>query len=75
MRAEAPQQHRSSQVNFYPSRHPDPRKARKKDIKQARALLKPSKRSILTLFVELVSSIDTTRAQAHVLSTDATVRS
>lgn len=32
-------------VNFYPSRHPDPRKARKKDIKQARALLKPSKRS------------------------------
>jgi hypothetical protein len=32
-------------VNFYPSRHPDPRKARKKDIKQARVLLKPSKRS------------------------------
>jgi hypothetical protein len=33
-------------VNFYPSRHPDPRKARRKDIKQARKLLKPSKRSI-----------------------------
>jgi len=34
------------QVNFYPSRHPDPKKARKSDIKQARRLLKPSKRSI-----------------------------
>tara|TARA_R100001440_G_scaffold31626_2_gene50210 strand:+ start:2289 stop:3272 length:984 start_codon:yes stop_codon:yes gene_type:complete len=33
-------------VNFYPSRHPDSRKARKKDIKQARKLLRPSKRSI-----------------------------
>jgi len=32
------------QVNFYPSRHPDPRKARKQDIKQARKLLKPTKR-------------------------------
>lgn len=31
-------------VNFYPSRHPDPRKARKQDIKQARRLLKPTKR-------------------------------
>ena len=30
-------------VNFYPSRHPDPRKARKQDIRQARRLLKPSK--------------------------------
>ena len=28
-------------VNFYPSRHPDPRKARKKDIKQAYKLRKP----------------------------------
>ena len=26
-------------ANFYPSRHPDSRKARKKDIKQARKLL------------------------------------
>lgn len=34
-------------VNFYPSRHPDPRKARKQDIKQAYRLLKPTKRSIL----------------------------
>ena len=34
-------------VNFYPSRHPDPRKARKQDIKQAYKLLKPTKRSIL----------------------------
>tara|TARA_R100001015_G_C4622152_1_gene179526 strand:+ start:500 stop:1480 length:981 start_codon:yes stop_codon:yes gene_type:complete len=31
-------------VNFYPSRHPDPRKARKQDIKQARRLLTPTKR-------------------------------
>ena len=31
-------------VNFYPSRHPDPRKARKQDIKQARKLLTPTKR-------------------------------
>ena len=34
-------------VNFYPSRHPDPRKARKQDIKQAYRLLRPTKRSIL----------------------------
>jgi hypothetical protein len=34
-------------VNFYPSRHPDPRKARRKDIKQAYRLLRPTKRSIL----------------------------
>lgn len=33
-------------VNFYPSRHADPRKARKKDIKQAYKLLQPAKRSI-----------------------------
>tara|TARA_B100000287_G_scaffold47900_1_gene42672 strand:- start:5418 stop:6329 length:912 start_codon:yes stop_codon:yes gene_type:complete len=33
-------------VNFYPSNHPDPRKARRKDIKQAYKLLKPTKRSI-----------------------------
>ena len=33
-------------VNFYPSRHPDPHKARRKDIKQAYKLLSPSKRSI-----------------------------
>lgn len=31
-------------VNFYPSRHPDPRKARKQDIKSARRLLTPTKR-------------------------------
>lgn len=35
-------------VNFYPCRHPDTRKARKKDIAQARRLLKPTKRSILS---------------------------
>ena len=34
-------------VNFYPSNHSDPRKARRKDIKQAYRLLKPTKRSIL----------------------------
>jgi hypothetical protein len=34
-------------VNFYPSTHPDPRKARKQDIKQAYKLLRPTKRSIL----------------------------
>ena len=34
-------------VNFYPSRHPDPRKARKQDIKQARKLLLPTKRGLL----------------------------
>lgn len=34
-------------VNFYPSRHPDPRKARKSDIKQAYRLLRPTKRSIV----------------------------
>ena len=34
-------------VNFYPSRHPDPNKARRKDIKQAYKLLSPAKRSIL----------------------------
>tara|TARA_R100000152_G_C6772071_1_gene198813 strand:+ start:582 stop:1535 length:954 start_codon:yes stop_codon:yes gene_type:complete len=33
-------------VNFYPSTHADPRKARKKDIKQAKRLLQPAKRSI-----------------------------
>jgi len=36
------------QVNFYPSRHPNPKKARKKDIKQAYKLLKPTKRSIFS---------------------------
>jgi len=35
-------------VNFYPCRHPDPRKARKKDITQARRLLKPTKRAIFS---------------------------
>ncbi len=34
------------QVNFYPSQHPNPKKARRKDIKQAYKLLKPTKRSI-----------------------------
>jgi len=33
-------------VNFYPSRHPDPRKGRKQDIRQARKLLRPTKRSL-----------------------------
>jgi hypothetical protein len=33
-------------VNFYPSRHPDPRKARRKDIKQAYKLLQPARRSM-----------------------------
>jgi len=34
-------------VNFYPSRHADPRKARKQDIRQAYKLLRPTKRSLL----------------------------
>ena len=33
-------------VNFYPSSHPDPRKARRQDIKQAYKLLRPTKRSL-----------------------------
>jgi hypothetical protein len=36
------------QVNFYPSRHQNPKKARKKDIKQAYKLLTPTKRSIFS---------------------------
>lgn len=34
-------------VNFYPSRHHNPLKARKSDIKQAYKLLRPTKRSLL----------------------------
>jgi len=34
-------------VNFYPSRHANPIKARKQDIKQAYRLLRPTKRSLL----------------------------
>ena len=34
------------QVNFYPSRHSNTRKARRQDIKQAYRLLKPTKRSL-----------------------------
>tara|TARA_R110000751_G_scaffold82534_2_gene166053 strand:- start:3334 stop:4251 length:918 start_codon:yes stop_codon:yes gene_type:complete len=37
-------------VNFYPSRHPDAHKARRKDIKQAYSLLSPAKRSIFNPF-------------------------
>ena len=33
-------------VNFFPSTHPDSRKARRRDIKQAYKLLQPAKRSI-----------------------------
>jgi len=36
------------QVNFYPSKHPNPKKARRQDIKQAYRLLKPTKRSIFS---------------------------
>ncbi len=35
-------------VNFYPSTHADPRKARKKDIKQAYRLLRPAKRRLFS---------------------------
>jgi len=35
-------------VNFYPSTHPDARKARKQDIKQAYRLLNPAKRFIFS---------------------------
>jgi len=34
-------------VNFYPSNHPNPKKARRQDIRQAYKLLTPTKRSIL----------------------------
>ena len=37
------------QVNFYPSKHPNPRKARKQDIRQAYKLLTPTKRSFFSL--------------------------
>lgn len=37
------------QVNFYPSQHSNPKKARRKDIKQAYSLLKPTKRSFFSL--------------------------
>jgi hypothetical protein len=37
-------------VNFYPSRHPDPRKARKHDIRQGRRLLSPTKRGVFNPF-------------------------
>ena len=36
------------QVNFYPSRHANPTKARRQDIKQAYRLLKPTKRGVLS---------------------------
>jgi hypothetical protein len=36
------------QVNFYPSRHPNPTKARRQDIKQAYRLLKPTKRGFFS---------------------------
>tara|TARA_R110002051_G_scaffold323491_2_gene417271 strand:+ start:1215 stop:2111 length:897 start_codon:yes stop_codon:yes gene_type:complete len=36
------------QVNFYPSRHSNPLKARRQDIKQAYRLLKPTKRHIVS---------------------------
>lgn len=36
------------QVNFYPSQHPNTKKARRKDIKQAYKLLSPTKRSIFS---------------------------
>jgi hypothetical protein len=36
------------QVNFYPSSHPNTSKARRKDIKQAYRLLKPTKRHLLS---------------------------
>ena len=35
-------------VNFFPSRHPDPRKARRQDIKQAYKLLRPAQRGKLS---------------------------
>ena len=35
-------------VNFYPSKHADPHKARKRDIRQAYRLLQPAKRSWLS---------------------------
>lgn len=36
------------QVNFYPSKHSNPKKARKKDIKQAYKLLTPTKRAFFS---------------------------
>ena len=53
-------------VNFYPSRHPDPVKARRKDIRQAYRLLTPTKRHLLNPVRTLLGRKYRYDKQAHV---------
>ena len=56
-------------VNFYPSTHADPRKARKKDIRQAYKLLRPAKRNLLSP-ARLLGSKYLYNKQTHVCVVD-----
>tara|TARA_R100000278_G_scaffold28677_1_gene26112 strand:+ start:1476 stop:2414 length:939 start_codon:yes stop_codon:yes gene_type:complete len=56
-------------VNFYPSTHADPRKARRKDIRQAYKLLRPAKRNILSP-ARLLGSKYLYNKQTHVCVVD-----
>ena len=56
-------------VNFYPSTHADPRKARRKDIRQAYKLLRPAKRSIISP-ARLLGSKYLYNKQTHVCVVD-----
>lgn len=57
-------------VNFYPSRHPDPMKARRKDIRQAYRLLTPTKRHLLNPVRTLLGRKYRYDKQAHVCVID-----
>ena len=57
-------------VNFYPSRHPNPIKARRRDIKQAYKLLTPTKRSIFNPFRWLFGRKYRYNKQSHVCVVD-----
>jgi len=57
-------------VNFYPSRHPDPLKARRKDIRQAYRLLTPTKRHLLNPVRTLLGRKYRYDKQAHVCVID-----
>tara|TARA_Y100001951_G_scaffold33810_1_gene26681 strand:- start:25314 stop:26252 length:939 start_codon:yes stop_codon:yes gene_type:complete len=56
-------------VNFYPSTHADPRKARRKDIRQAYKLLRPAKRNIFSP-ARLLGSKYLYNKQTHVCVVD-----
>ena len=56
-------------VNFYPSTHADPRKARRKDIRQAYKLLRPAKRRIISP-ARLLGSKYLYNKQTHVCVVD-----